>query len=32
MHVRTVRYALTELRKEYRQDSVAWAIAETEFI
>jgi hypothetical protein len=26
------KQAATEIRKEYRQDSVAWAVAETEFI
>ena len=30
--VEDIREALTEARKEYRQDSVAWAVAETEFI
>jgi hypothetical protein len=31
-YARDVRDAITEVRKAYRQDSVAWAVAETEFV
>lgn len=30
--VAEAREVATEIRKKYRQDSVAWAVAETEFI